>query len=45
MYSELIYKMSKTTRVKGPYILGVIIKHQGVWGCESEEIKGAYKNN
>ena len=33
------------TRVKGPYMLGVIVKCWGVRGCESEGIKGAYMNN
>ena len=35
----------QTTRTKGLYILGVVVKHWGAQGCESEEIKGAYMNS
>jgi len=36
VYSKSIYKMSKTTRTEGPYILGVVVKHCGVMGVRSE---------
>jgi len=35
----------QTTRMKGLYILRVIVKHQGVWGCKSKGIKGVYMNS
>ena len=34
-----------TTRMEGPYILRVIVKIRGVWGCESEVIKGVYSSS
>ena len=31
--------------MKGPHILKVIAKSQGVQGCESEGIKGVYRSS
>jgi len=31
--------------MKGPYILRVVVRSQGVWGCESEGIKGVYRSS
>jgi len=35
----------KTTGTKGPYILRVVVKCRGVWGCKGKGIKGAYMNS
>ena len=31
--------------MKGPYILRVVVRSQGVWGCESEGIEGVYRSS
>ena len=41
----LIYKMSKLLEGRVLIYLRVIAKNWGVWGCESEGIKGAYTNS
>jgi len=31
--------------MKGPYILRVVVRSWGVWGCKSEGIKGVYRSS